>query len=346
MSVIKVNNITNRDGSTGTTVAGIPVVDSTSHFVVPSGDTAERGSRGRGVFAGGNIPGAVTNAVEYITIATQGNAKDFGDLSRAARDLGALASSTRGITAGGATPGDDQTNTMDYTTIQSTGNSFDFGDLTYDTRGNRGLSNNTRGLFFSGHDDTPAATRVYFANINYLTIASLGNASEFGELDQKLYRVAGLASPTRGVMSGGSTPTPTSVDINRIQYVTISTLGNTQDFGDLTEASSGSIGASNTTRGVFGGGGTPTAQNTISYITIASTGDAIDFGDLTQARFSLGSAASQIRGVFGGGDGTTQYNIIDYVTIATTGDAADFGDLITGINQQLTGCSDSHGGLG
>ena len=62
--------------------------------------------------------------------------------------------------------------------------------------------------------------------------------------------------------------------------------------------------------------------------------------------FSADNATGGARGVFGGGDGTTQYNIIDYVTIATTGDAADFGDLITGINQQLTGCSDSHGGLG
>ena len=42
MSEIRVNNITNRDGSTGTTVAGIPVVDSTSHFVVPTGRTGTR----------------------------------------------------------------------------------------------------------------------------------------------------------------------------------------------------------------------------------------------------------------------------------------------------------------
>jgi hypothetical protein len=42
MSEIRVNNITNRDGSTGTTVAGIPVVDSNSHFVVPTGRTGQR----------------------------------------------------------------------------------------------------------------------------------------------------------------------------------------------------------------------------------------------------------------------------------------------------------------
>ena len=42
MSEIRVNNITNREGSAGPSVAGIPVVDSNSHFVVPSGKTVGR----------------------------------------------------------------------------------------------------------------------------------------------------------------------------------------------------------------------------------------------------------------------------------------------------------------
>ena len=42
MSELRVNNITNRDGKTGTVVAGIPQVTSTSHFVPPSGDTRFR----------------------------------------------------------------------------------------------------------------------------------------------------------------------------------------------------------------------------------------------------------------------------------------------------------------
>ena len=42
MSEIRVNNITNREGSAGPSVAGIPVVDSTSHFVVPTGRTGQR----------------------------------------------------------------------------------------------------------------------------------------------------------------------------------------------------------------------------------------------------------------------------------------------------------------
>jgi hypothetical protein len=42
MSVIKVNNITNRDGTSGPVIAGIATVSSTSHMVVPIGRTGQR----------------------------------------------------------------------------------------------------------------------------------------------------------------------------------------------------------------------------------------------------------------------------------------------------------------
>ena len=42
MSVIKVNNITNRDGTSGPVIAGIVTVSSSSHFVVPTGRTGQR----------------------------------------------------------------------------------------------------------------------------------------------------------------------------------------------------------------------------------------------------------------------------------------------------------------
>ena len=42
MSVIKVNNITNLDGTSGPVIAGITTVSSTSHFVVPTGNTGQR----------------------------------------------------------------------------------------------------------------------------------------------------------------------------------------------------------------------------------------------------------------------------------------------------------------
>ena len=36
-------------------------------------------------------------------------------------------------------------------------------------------------------------------------------------------------------------------------------------------------------RGAFGGGETPSYQNTIDYVTISTAGDATDFGDLVLA---------------------------------------------------------------
>ncbi len=42
MSVIKVNNITSRDGTTGPVIAGIATVSTTSHLVVPVGDSLRR----------------------------------------------------------------------------------------------------------------------------------------------------------------------------------------------------------------------------------------------------------------------------------------------------------------
>ena len=76
---IKVDNITSRDGKRGTDVDGIVKVNTTAHFIPPSGTTAERGSRGRAVFGGGVDPSAVLNTMQYVTVATLGNASDFGD---------------------------------------------------------------------------------------------------------------------------------------------------------------------------------------------------------------------------------------------------------------------------
>ena len=49
------------------------------------GSIADTGGRGRGVFAGGVVAGSPTqsNVIDYINIATTGNASDFGDLNLA-----------------------------------------------------------------------------------------------------------------------------------------------------------------------------------------------------------------------------------------------------------------------
>ena len=57
-----------------------------------------------------------------------------------------------------------------------------------------------------------------------------------------------------------------------------------RDFGDLLTTVRGGGSNSNTTRGIIGGGRTPTQVNTIQFITFSTTGNATNFGDLTSIR--------------------------------------------------------------
>ncbi len=114
-----------------------------------------------------------TNAIEFITIATAGNAPDFGDLTAAKSGVGSLASPTRACFGGG------QDNTIEFVTIATTGNAQDFGDLiSGQTEKPAGTSSSTRGLFICG-ESQPSGTRIN--TIEFITIASTGNATDFGD---------------------------------------------------------------------------------------------------------------------------------------------------------------------
>ncbi len=157
----------------------------------------------------------------------------------------------------------------------------------------------------------------------------------------------GAASTTRGLMAT-STPAPGT---KAIDFVTIMTTGNGQDFGDTTSIQGGA-GVSNSTRAIFAGGYVvPAKGNVIEFATIATLGNSVDFGDLTSARRGLGGAASSTRACFGGGQTSEDVNTIDFIEIATTGNASDFGDLTlasssNGKKKNVSGCSNGHGGLG
>ena len=104
--------------------------------------------------------------------------------------------------------------------------------------------------------------------------------------------MSGCSNGIRGVFGGGS---PGPSQINTIEYITIATVGNVTDFGDLMYAHANGGGTSNGTRGIFGGGAVAAYTNTIQYISISTTGNAEDFGDLTVARI-LYSATSDSHG--------------------------------------------------
>jgi hypothetical protein len=294
-----------------------------------------------GVFGGGYTPGNV-NTIDYIAITSLSNATDFGELTRTTRIFSACSSNTRGVFGGGYNPG--LVNIIDYITIATTGNATDFGDLTVAREGLAACSSSTRGVFGGG--SISRSPSVSTNTIDYITISTTGNATNFGALFTGRYELAACSSSTRGVFGGGYTNTPAATLFNTIDYITIATTGNATDFGDLTQLRAfGIASCSSSTRGVFGGGSIlPTMVNTIDYITIATTGNATDFGDLTVAREGLAACSSSTRGVFGGGQTPTILNVIDFITIATTGNATDFGDL-TQSRRSLAALSNSHGGL-
>ena len=99
----------------------------------------------------------------------------------------------------------------------------------------------------------------------------------------------------RAVFGGGYAPAMT----NMIEYIQTSTLGNSIDFGILTESGAMKTAMSSNTRGLFPGGGTPAYTNTIDYITIASAGNAIDFGDLTVSGSNYNGGCSNGHGGLG-----------------------------------------------
>ena len=188
----------------------------------------------RGINSGGQTPG-FQNIIDYITIASTGNAVDFGDLTVFRSRIAALASSTRGINIGGYGPSSSiVNNTIDYVTISTTGDAVDFGDSgTSPITQAAPTSNSTRGIFFGGvTTTTPAATNT--TQIDYLTIATLGNSQKFGDLSSNRRTSGATSSSTRAICGGGEDNA--GVTTNTIEYVTISATGNAIDFGDLTSA--------------------------------------------------------------------------------------------------------------
>ena len=293
----------------------------------------------RGIFFGGNN-GSTYDDIEFISISTQGNATDFGNLTQNKLACGTCGSRTRGIAAAGQTsPG--FSNVINFITFSSTGNASDFGDTTNKRDFLGGLSNETRGLFFGGRTPTPQS------HIDFITIAAEGNAVDFGDLiSARQNYPMDAASATRGIIAGGVSGTQTF----QMDFVTIATTGNGRDFGQLSNVIGGA-GASNSIRGIFAGGyfPQPSITDNIDFSTIATLGNSTAFGDLSAGRRGLAGVASLTRACFGGGSTPTDVNTIDYIEIATGGNAVDFGDLgqsNSGKKKNVTGCSNGHGGLG
>ena len=179
--------------------------------------------------ARGNPSPATSTQISFITLASTGDASDFGTATSALMTPGGAASPTRGLFAGGYNP--VELKSIDYITIASKGNSLDFGELPVTIRRVAGSSNSTRAIWAGGnrYPSAPHGT----ADIDYSTIATLGNAIDFGTLsNSNAGGAAACASSTRTVINVTTTSSPQHS--NTMEYVTIMSTGNSIDFGDLT----------------------------------------------------------------------------------------------------------------
>ena len=236
--------------------------------------------------------------------------------------LGVRGVFTGGYASGASSP--KTTNTIDFVTISTLGNAQEFGDLSSGADQDivRAGSSRTRGVFRDGNS----------APMTFITFASTGNSTTFGNSGLTENRANGFSSETRGLHAGGNTS-----NRNQIEYITIASTGDAVDFGNLiTGAQSVSTGASST-RGMFAGCATHPSNfsNAIEFVTIASTGNSQDFGDLVNGGTTYQSSSSS--------NSTkmlaTNDHSIEQIIIATLGNGTDFGDLSSNVDSRGGGCS-------
>ena len=284
-----------------------------------------QGTRGH---VGGGYAELGGSDANYFDITTPGNATNHGSLTLVRGPVAGFGDGTYAVYAGGANNINTPRNTIDYFTIATPGDATDFGDLTTARGWVGGASNGTYGLTAGGYNW--ATGGAGFNVIDYVTIASPSNATDFGDLTVGRTSRRGLTGHGDGTYAifGGAT------DV--IDYVTVDTPGNATDFGDLTVSRNdmGGSGANDATYAIYSGGG---GSNVMDYITMATPGNATDFGDQSSTRNGAAGVSDGTYGVFCGGGNT---NVMDYVTVTVPANAVDFGDLAQG-GYFKAGCSGS-----
>jgi len=205
------------------------------------------GSGGKGYYAAGDgdVPG---NDIEVVDIANGGNATDSGYDIGNHQDGGTHANSSRWLIAGGTSVSSTYITTITYFAVPVVANSSTFGNLTQGRSNPSGTGNETRaifggGFYYTGNSSQPIDDRVQNV-IDYVTIDTTGNATDFGDLSVRRTNPGSTTNWTRAVYIAGFAGS--SGRVNTMDYVTIDTTGNATDFGDMRTAGSNASTASGT----------------------------------------------------------------------------------------------------
>ena len=246
-------------------------------------------SRTRGLWGGGYTqPGQNRDTIDFVTFATTGDATDFGNLLETQQEPTGLSNATRGVWMNGA-PHYDR---IQYVTISTTGDSINFGDAATNAGARGGLASTTRGVVGGG--ETSVSPYPYTNTIEFITIASTGDATDFGDLTSIRRFTSGGGNATRGIFASGYDNAPAGTNV--IDFITIASTGNATDFGDMTVIASYTGGsASSPTRMCVYDASSPSVK-TIEKIEIATTGNGVDFGDTVVSHYAAGGGCSNGHG--------------------------------------------------
>ena len=191
------------------------------------------GARGnsstRGIFLGGLGNPAYSNVIDYIEMGTLGNALDFGDLNTAVFLNNTSVNSTVRVYSLGGYDSSANISKIEYVMTSTKANALEFDDLDRPNSTFPAFANNVRGVYGGGNLRPLCSAQIYMFNT-----ASQGKMIYFGDLTQKRKEFAGSCSQTRGIFAGGQLdPGPSTV--NTMDFITISSAGSAQDFGDLSK---------------------------------------------------------------------------------------------------------------
>jgi hypothetical protein len=199
-----------------------------------------------GLFAGGT--GASSSSykgIHKITIATGGNSSSSNSLSTQRISGAGFSDGTYGFFAGGYVSGSGALRSIDYRVISTGGSVSNFGNLMAYSGSEEisACSNATYGVIFGGRQvggSVTGARGVIYSNaMEYVTMATQGDSTDFGTLPVGVNQPAAMSNPTTGVRAGGVYQSSNS---NVIEYWQFDTPGSAQDFGNLVQSRKGHAG--------------------------------------------------------------------------------------------------------
>jgi len=275
-----------------------------------------------GYIWGGTVP--TTNAIDRVSLTSDGNATDVGDILVAGGERTGCSSPTHGYCAGGYPPSGNS-NVIERMSWAAEGNTVDVGDLT-STRRDLGSCSSETHCYWMGQGNI----------IERSADASSSNAVDVGDSTVSYGHAAGSSDTDAGYgyIHGGFVSGAQSVYIERFQ---MQASANGADVGDLAVGAGQTGGSSSLTHGYnFGAGSAPSRTDHIQKFAFAASAAGSDIGNLIAALWVSSGISSLTHSYSCGGDtgagGGNSVNTIQKWPHASDTNATDIGDLTAAKN--------------